>query len=396
MVSSSIGRGSISERTLNPKGEYSHAQKTLRRFPGHSFPDQTITSPSTATITVNSGSATGTLAITDPSTNATTSVTVSGGPLATSYTLTGPTSDTIGFASGNFTVTPNGLYTGTITPSDSGAGGTFSPTSLTFSSSSVAQTFTYTPGVSESGSTTISTGASPSLTAPPSIVLLVGAGTSVPVTNANIYWSPYNWQLSASSTWMQSSPGGAYLKVAFQGSVLALGIDTTPESLGSVPLSNILVDTYIDGTTTPITRTLANVASSTLLITSGLSNASHYAVVYLAQTTALSSYDRWNIPAETLRITNLELGVGDSLLTLAGTPIQATSTRVLMYGDSITEGYNQTNDESAYSAVLAKTLGVEYAQIGYSTTTSRSHQNKGRIMRSRCRPVFSGEFDFSI
>ncbi len=65
----------------------------------------------------------------------------------TAYALAAPipASGPVGIASGNFTVTPNGVVTVVITPSDSGGGGTFTPSSLTFTASSVAQTFTYTP-----------------------------------------------------------------------------------------------------------------------------------------------------------------------------------------------------------------------------------------------------------
>lgn len=74
------------------------------------------------------------------------SITVVDPPQATSYTITGPSSGELSAASTNFTVTVNGLYTGTISPASTGTG-TFSPTSLTFTSSGVseAHTFTYTP-----------------------------------------------------------------------------------------------------------------------------------------------------------------------------------------------------------------------------------------------------------
>lgn len=77
-------------------------------------------------------------------------------PQASTYTLTGPAQGVIGVASTVFTVTPNALIVSTtVTPSDSGAGGTFTPTSLTFTASAAAQTFTYTPA--SLGTKTIST-----------------------------------------------------------------------------------------------------------------------------------------------------------------------------------------------------------------------------------------------
>ncbi|MBS1877826.1 MAG: fibronectin type III domain-containing protein, partial [Acidobacteria bacterium] len=63
---------------------------------------------------------------------------------ASSYTLTGPSGGAVGSASTAFTVTPNAVYNGTITITPSG-GGLSTPVVLTFSNSSVAQTFTITP-----------------------------------------------------------------------------------------------------------------------------------------------------------------------------------------------------------------------------------------------------------
>ncbi len=65
---------------------------------------------------------------------------------ATAITLTGPGSGTVGSPSTNFTVGANGTITGTITvtPSDGGDGGTFSPTSVAISAASPNATFTYT------------------------------------------------------------------------------------------------------------------------------------------------------------------------------------------------------------------------------------------------------------
>lgn len=63
---------------------------------------------------------------------------------AHSFALTGPASGAIGSVSGAFTVTPNSLYTGTITITPAG-GGLTAPITLTFSDSATPQTFTLTP-----------------------------------------------------------------------------------------------------------------------------------------------------------------------------------------------------------------------------------------------------------
>lgn len=91
---------------------------------------------------------------------------------ATAYTLTGPSSGKVTVASTNFTVTPNGLFTGTVTPASSGSG-TFSPASLTWSSETVGKTFTYTPSSTAGSPHTISTTNSGSLTNPSSLSYVV-------------------------------------------------------------------------------------------------------------------------------------------------------------------------------------------------------------------------------
>jgi lysophospholipase L1-like esterase len=60
------------------------------------------------------------------------------------FTFSGPSSGSINSASTNFTVTPDNLYTGTVTITPSG-GGLSTPTVLTFTDSATPQTFTITP-----------------------------------------------------------------------------------------------------------------------------------------------------------------------------------------------------------------------------------------------------------
>ncbi|MBW8327392.1 MAG: fibronectin type III domain-containing protein, partial [Prolixibacteraceae bacterium] len=72
-------------------------------------------------------------------------------PAATAYTFTGPTSGNVNTASSSFTVTPNNLYSGTITITPTGPGSAgISAKVLTFSNSSAAQTFTINPTVAGS------------------------------------------------------------------------------------------------------------------------------------------------------------------------------------------------------------------------------------------------------
>ena len=82
--------------------------------------------------------------VTDPSTSQTFNLGVY--TPATQLGFSGPSSGTVGVASSNFMLTPDHVYTGTITPTDHGGGGPFSPTSLTWSGDNSAKTLTYTPG----------------------------------------------------------------------------------------------------------------------------------------------------------------------------------------------------------------------------------------------------------
>jgi alpha-L-fucosidase len=88
---------------------------------------------------------------------------------ATAVTMTGPSSGYTGVPSSVFTVGANGTITGTITvtPSDGGAGGSFTPASVNISSGSPTATFTYT--ASSNGAKTISVTNSGGLTNPTAI-----------------------------------------------------------------------------------------------------------------------------------------------------------------------------------------------------------------------------------
>lgn len=71
-----------------------------------------------------------------------------GGGAATAYTLTGPTTGLVGSATTNYTVQSNGTLAApvTVTPSDNGKLGSFSPSSVTLAAgTNTSATFTYTP-----------------------------------------------------------------------------------------------------------------------------------------------------------------------------------------------------------------------------------------------------------
>ena len=86
-------------------------------------------------------------------------------PIASTFTFTGPSSGNVNSASAHFTVTPNNLYTGTITLTPSGTGSAgISAKVITFSNSSSAQTFSITPTIA--GNITLTPSNSGSITNP--------------------------------------------------------------------------------------------------------------------------------------------------------------------------------------------------------------------------------------
>jgi hypothetical protein len=111
------------------------------------------------------------------------SVTNNVASVASAVTMTGPTTGTVSVASTNFTlgVSPNGgAIAGTVivTPNDSAAGGTFTPTSVNLTTGSPTGTFTYTPA--STGAKTIAVTNNGGLTNPANITYTAGAATTVP------------------------------------------------------------------------------------------------------------------------------------------------------------------------------------------------------------------------
>lgn len=122
---------------------------------------------------------------------------------ATGFTFTGPTSGLVSTASSNFTVTPNGNFTGTVTPTVTG-GGTLIPTTLTWSNSSIAKTFTYTPV--STGSKTVGILNDGGLTNPASITYTSTATAATGFT----FTGPVGGNVGVPSANFNVTPNGSY------------------------------------------------------------------------------------------------------------------------------------------------------------------------------------------
>lgn len=94
---------------------------------------------------------------------------------ATTVLMSGPWMGPVGQASSDFQVAANGSIDGTIsiTPSDGGAGGTFTPATVAISADNPVATFTYT--AASPGSKTISAANNGGLSNPPTITYVAAA-----------------------------------------------------------------------------------------------------------------------------------------------------------------------------------------------------------------------------
>lgn len=301
-------------------------------------------------------------------------------PTATAVTLSGPTSGTVSVASSAFSVgvsPTGGTITGTVvvTPSDGGAGGAFSPTSVSLTTASPSGTFTYTP--STTGSRTISASNNGSLTNPTSITYTSNSAASapvtVPVTDANVFFSPYNWysdgagaqqanNINANSSFAWTWNAGAYIKlrvnVTTSGNAY-LNVDTT--SLNSISGPTIAWST---DKTNWSTSTLAYSASQVQINLGSLAVGAHD--ILIVQKDEPEGPDRWNTPLCIVKVTGFQFPTG----TTTQAPTLFTG-RMVCFGDSITQARSagtDGNDDSryGYALLLGRALNCEVGVIGAS------------------------------
>jgi lysophospholipase L1-like esterase len=211
--------------------------------------------------------------------------------------------------------------------------------------------------------------------------------TTTPVTDGNIFFSPYNWfsdgagslganNVNASSTLARTNTPGAYLKLGLNAAAsgnATLLLDTS--SLNGITAANCpTIAISVDGGA--FTTQLLSYATGTtrLPIAGNLSAGAHSAIVYFRSidtTSALSMGDRWNTPASAVTVTGVELdGKGSATAAPA-----LRSKRMLFYGDSITEGVDAVGGSGAngdqdatqtYGQLLAAGLDAEVGIVGFA------------------------------
>lgn len=185
--------------------------------------------------------------------------------------------------------------------------------------------------------------------------------TAVLPQDANIVYSPYNWQVSAGVA--KTINSGAYCRALIQSSTLALTFDMT-----GMPAETPQIIYSVDGGPATI-ATMA--ASISLAIPAGIVWGKHL-VEFTVK--AVNGIDRWNTNGQSVRFTGFTTDLG-----AVAHPIQQRALKGVAFGDSITDGartreplaaktFTQINDATlgwAYQA--GQQLGAEIGVVGFSS-----------------------------
>jgi hypothetical protein len=327
-----------------------------------------INSVTSATLSYSAPSVAGNVTITDTGSGKTCMLAVAA--LATDFSLSPSslsTSPTV--ATGNYTVTLNGTLSTneTIALSDGGAGGTFTPSSLTFTSGNAGtpKTFIYTPPSGTGGTTkTLTATGSGAFSTSHSASCAVTSGPAViAINDANLVWSPYNWSFDG-TTKAAASAAGAYLKIGFSGTSCQLNIQTSQYMTYGVTPPKVLWS--VDGGAWQSAQlTTSQIALS---LASSLASGSHTVDVILD---AENGAQGWANISNGLWISSIQLDVGSGTIARTDT----LPKRMLIYGDSILQGQNSTGPGSpgtasdsavlTFGRALAFAFGAEFGALGY-------------------------------
>ena len=315
-------------------------------------------------------------------------------PPATGYSISGPASGTVSVASTVFTVTPTGgnlSGADSVTLSDGGQGGTFTPASpLSFSSgTNTAQTFTYTPAVTATITIT-ATSATLSLPFSPTTLSYIStaAPITLPVTTSTVFFSPYNWysgtvgtmqanNVMSSATYAQTNNPGAYVKTVLSSTTaagsLTLNLDTT--MMSAITASGCPVIAWSIDSKQVLTQQLVYQSTGTYQVSlaTGLSAGAHTVLIYfksvdLSNTSSMG--DRWTTPTSVVKITGFVVD-GNSTLTAP----TLHSKRMYAVADSrgegaqnvgITTGVTGQDSLLTYVQFIANGLDAEVGVVAFA------------------------------
>jgi hypothetical protein len=199
-------------------------------------------------------------------------------------------------------------------------------------------------------------------------VVIASGPTQVALTDANVVWSPGNWD--DFGTRRQSNTPGAYARFGFTGTSVAVKLDVSHMVAASLGAGNYpTVRMLIDGAFA--TDIQLNSGTTSVSVT-GLANGSHtckFSFEGVDWGSISGSIDRWNTPVNAIRVTGFTLDAGASCVASALSPRRAK--KGLFYGDSILEGYESTGGYTNQSSTtiaphIADAMGIEYGMVGFS------------------------------
>lgn len=190
---------------------------------------------------------------------------------------------------------------------------------------------------------------------------------TISVTDAALFFSPYNWYKSG-STYAQTVNPGAYIKTQFTGTSVKLNVDVTPQTGASVSAGNYPAIIYsVDGAAW--TRYQLQSSDTQLTLGTGLTDTTHTLdIVFVG--VAWNSNDRWTTPALCLRITGLELDSGDALVAPT-----TYANRLIVFDDSHGEGHEilaagvsvaNQDASQAYPYILGRAFNAEVGVVAFA------------------------------
>ena len=275
----------------------------------------------------------------------------------------------------SMSVAPNTAYPGlsqTITATGTGtswtAATTFTVTGGTGASISgisvnvSAQTATFTLAAGSSTGTLTIANSTDTGTATVTVV----AGQAILPNSASLLYSPYNWLVGASAA--KTINSGAYFRTLLSGTAtckinLTLGT-ATPYSQAWARIDGGAWQQYIPTSSGSQTWTLSLPSNTTSTV---------HLLEFVVKSTTLTQ-DRWNSQTTALQFNGLVIDTNGS----ASAP-GTRKYRVLIYGDSITEGFrvngsansSDTNDEDAlgsYALAVGTLIDAEIGIVAFSGT----------------------------
>lgn len=182
-------------------------------------------------------------------------------------------------------------------------------------------------------------------------------GTTIAPNDANIIYSPYNWDVT--STRAKTINPGAYFRMG----LIATGSFTLNFDMTAVSSPNPILKYRIDGDGW-VTATLAATVSISLPTSNAWGN--HTLEVVVAATSEFVT--RWTPQNAHVSFTGISGSVSATF------PLQQRAYNVLVFGDSITEGYksakNVTTPDGSdatvvWSYLLGTNLGAEVGVVGF-------------------------------